>query len=284
MRVGAASPDYFKTLGIRIVRGRAIGSRDCAGAPQVMMVNETAARKFFPGEEPLGRRIELGMKSGGVPQGGEIVGVVADVKQDALEAKIDPQLFLPYDQLPMESVAFVVRSAARTPRRWPRRSRGRCAPSTPTSRSMDCSRWPSWSRSSTSQSRFHMLLLGDPRRSPSCSPRWGSLRRDRLRRPPAHPGDRHPHGARRLRDRGAAHGGRPGEWRSPSPAPRPGSPARSSPHPRPAQPSSTRSAPAIRRPSSPCRAVLLAVAALGLYLPARRAALTEPQLALKGEG
>ena len=94
------------------MRGRAFGPRDRAQAPQVVMINETAARKIFPGEEPLGRRIELGMKSGGVPQGGEIVGVVADVKQDALEAKIDPQLFLPYDQLPMESVAFVVRSTA----------------------------------------------------------------------------------------------------------------------------------------------------------------------------
>ena len=73
----------------------------------MVVINEAAARQFFPGEEPLGKRIELGWKANGVRHGGEIVGIVADFKQDALEREIEPQLFLPYDQAPVESLAVV---------------------------------------------------------------------------------------------------------------------------------------------------------------------------------
>src|SRR4029077_19432111 len=61
MRVSAATPDYFKTMGIRILRGRAFSPRDRNGAPPVSVINQTAARRYFPNEEPVGHRLNLGM-------------------------------------------------------------------------------------------------------------------------------------------------------------------------------------------------------------------------------
>jgi putative ABC transport system permease protein len=108
IRFAMATPDYFRILGIRIVRGRALDARDRDGAQPVVVINEAAVRRFFSGEEPLGQRIDLGWRH----HGGTIVGVVADFKQDGLEQEIEPQLFLPYDQAPQESLSVVLRSPA----------------------------------------------------------------------------------------------------------------------------------------------------------------------------
>ena len=281
MRVGSASPDYFKTLGIRIVRGRAFGPRDRAGAPQVVVINETAARKFFPGEEPLGHRIELGMKVDGVRPQGEIVGIVADVKQDALEAKVDPQLFVPYDQLPMESVAFVVRSTA-DPRTVAAAVQGTVRAVDPDLPVFGLQPMADLVAEATSQSRFYMLLLGGfaaialllaavgiygvtaygvRQRTQEIGIRMAlGASRDRVLRMVVGQG-------MALALAGAA-AGLAGAFLA------------------------TRGLHSLLyevSASDPATfaavaAVLLAVAALASYLPARRAALTKPQLALKGEG
>jgi putative ABC transport system permease protein len=112
MRFAMATPDYFRILGIRIVRGRELNAQDRSGGQQVVVINEAAVRQFFPGEEPLGKRIDLGWKDHGEVRGGTVVGIVADFKQDALEQKIDPQIFLPYDQAPLESLSVVLRTPA----------------------------------------------------------------------------------------------------------------------------------------------------------------------------
>jgi putative ABC transport system permease protein len=159
IRVAAATPDYFKALGIRLLRGRAFSAQDRKGAPQVVVLNEAAVRRYFPTEDPLGHRIELGMKIDNVAQGGEIVGIVADVKQDALEQKVDPQLFLPFDQVPMESLAVVLRSTAD-----PRAVAGGVGPKV---RELDpdlpvfgLQPMSGLVATATSQSRFYLLLLG----------------------------------------------------------------------------------------------------------------------------
>jgi putative ABC transport system permease protein len=281
MRVGTASPDYFKTLGIRIVRGRAFDPRDRAGAPQVVVINETAVRQFFPGEEPLGKRIELGMRSDGVRQGGEIVGIVADVKQDALEAKVDPQLFLPYDQLPMESVAFVVRSTA-DPRTVAAAVQGTVRAVDPDLPVYGLQPMTEVVAGATSQSRFYMLLLGGFAAIALVLAAVGiyGVTAYAVRQRTQEIGIRMALGASRdrvlrmvvgqgltLAFAGAA-AGLAGAFLA------------------------TRGLRSLLYEVSASdpptfvavAAVLLAVAALASYLPARRAALTEPQLALKGEG
>ena len=88
-----ASPGYFETLGIRLVRGRAFTTQDRVGQPKVVVVNETAAREFWPGEDPIGKRIALGQ--GGFNDGAEVVGVVADVRYGMADEPVRRDAYLP---------------------------------------------------------------------------------------------------------------------------------------------------------------------------------------------
>jgi predicted permease len=159
IRVAAATPDYFEAMGIRTVRGRTFSPRDRDGAPRVVVINETAAHHFFPNEDPLGHRVDLGLRVDGVPQGGEIVGIVADVKQDAMEQKVDPQLFLPYDQVPMESLAVVLRSTA-DPQAVAAAVQAKVRELDPDLPVYGLQPMSGLVATATSQSRFYMLLLG----------------------------------------------------------------------------------------------------------------------------
>ena len=78
-----ASPDLFKTMGIQLVRGRTFTDRDREGQPKVVVINETAARTLFGGEDPIGQKIGLGQ--GGFHDGAEVIGIVRDVRYRAVE-------------------------------------------------------------------------------------------------------------------------------------------------------------------------------------------------------
>jgi predicted permease len=109
------SPKYFATLGIPIRAGRDFGERDSARVPHVAIVNETFARRHFPGEDPVGRTLITGM--GQLPS--QVVGVVADVRSTTLNAPAEPDYFLPALQRPETFTNILVRTnispAAMTP-------------------------------------------------------------------------------------------------------------------------------------------------------------------------
>jgi putative ABC transport system permease protein len=105
----AVSPDYFRTLGIRLVKGRAFTARDNQQAPNVVIISETFAKRFWPGDDPIGRRITIGYNNTG-PR--EIVGIVADVKQIALTERQQPEMYTPFPQTPWPFLAVVVRTQA----------------------------------------------------------------------------------------------------------------------------------------------------------------------------
>ena len=88
------SAGYFHAMGIRLREGREFESSDRTGAMRVGIINETAARRFFPGESPLGRRFTPD-DDGGVLQ---VVGVVADVRAFGLSSEPRPELFVPIEQ------------------------------------------------------------------------------------------------------------------------------------------------------------------------------------------
>ncbi|MBW8876534.1 MAG: ABC transporter permease [Acidobacteria bacterium] len=159
LRVAAVTPDYFKTLGIPLLKGRALSPRDRHGAPRVALLNATAVRRFFPDEDPVGKRIEFGPAdaSGDVP-GGEVVGVVGDFKQDALEREIEPQIFLAYDQAPQESLSIVLRSS--TPQLVAAAAKQQVRELNPNLPLFGLQPMTEVVATSTSQSRFYMLLLG----------------------------------------------------------------------------------------------------------------------------
>src|SRR5207249_3574772 len=77
--------DYFKTMGIRLVEGRVFTEADRQGAPGVVLVNEAMARKFWPGQSPVGKRLRVSPWNKDVPPQ-TVVGLVADVKQQGLDA------------------------------------------------------------------------------------------------------------------------------------------------------------------------------------------------------
>ncbi len=90
------SPDYFRALGMQLVRGRLFDSRDQAGGLGVLVINETMAKRFWPGEEALGKRVQIRD-----PQGPwvEVVGIVGDVHYQDLIAEPRPAMYQPYTQM-----------------------------------------------------------------------------------------------------------------------------------------------------------------------------------------
>jgi predicted permease len=91
-----ATTDYVRAMGIPVVEGRAFGPGDVAGAPLVAMVNEKLAKRFYPTESIVGRRI----RPGGLPDSVwfTVVGVLKDVKQGGLDSEVGTELYLPFDQ------------------------------------------------------------------------------------------------------------------------------------------------------------------------------------------
>ena len=103
-----ASPRYFETLGIRLIRGRAFTERDRVGQPKVVVISEAAARAFWGSGDPIGQRIGVGQ--GGFQDGAEIVGIVADVRYGAVETAVRPDVYLPLLQSRRASGFIFVRS------------------------------------------------------------------------------------------------------------------------------------------------------------------------------
>jgi len=91
----SASPGYFETLGVPLVRGRLFDDRDVRDGARVAVINETMARRHWPDQDPIGQRFSVGAPGGGPTT---VVGVVADVRQMGLAVPADPELFLPLDQ------------------------------------------------------------------------------------------------------------------------------------------------------------------------------------------
>ena len=95
----AVTPGYFETLGIPLQRGRTFTPRDREGAPHVAVINESMARQFFSGMDPVGQRLQLGTEPATDVPSIEIVGVVGDVKQ-SFQLGSKAEMFLPYGQYP----------------------------------------------------------------------------------------------------------------------------------------------------------------------------------------
>ena len=89
------NPDYFAAMGMRLVKGRAFSRYDTEAAPGVVIINETMAKRFMAGEDPVGKRLAL---SGDPKDLREIVGVVADVRNYGVDAEVKPEVYVPFVQ------------------------------------------------------------------------------------------------------------------------------------------------------------------------------------------
>jgi putative ABC transport system permease protein len=102
-----ASDDYFRVLGIPLLRGRFFDGRDTLDAPHAALINEALARKRWPNEDPLGKTIEFGNMDGDLRLL-TIVGVVGDARNRSLETRPDPTIYVDYRQRPMRTTSFIV--------------------------------------------------------------------------------------------------------------------------------------------------------------------------------
>jgi putative ABC transport system permease protein len=102
------SDGYFQTMGIPLAAGREFDSRDRMGSTPVAVINRSAARMLYPGEDPIGKQLMVGWN--GPPQA-EIVGIVADSRFDGMQAPVEPFIFLPNAQRPNLFCGLVIRTA-----------------------------------------------------------------------------------------------------------------------------------------------------------------------------
>jgi putative ABC transport system permease protein len=103
------SPDYFAAMGIRLLKGRSFGDQDHADAPKVCMIDETFAQKNFPGEDPIGKKLKFGRHANENPWM-EIIGVVNHVKHYGVDQDSRVEMYLPYTQSAIPSFTLVVRT------------------------------------------------------------------------------------------------------------------------------------------------------------------------------
>jgi putative ABC transport system permease protein len=106
-------PDYFRTMGIPMLQGRDFNERDDHGSTPVVIVSDKFARQFFPGENPLGKRIQPGISTWENDDSTmrEIVGVVADIHNRALNIDPKPVYYLPQSQVPLNELSMVVKTS-----------------------------------------------------------------------------------------------------------------------------------------------------------------------------
>lgn len=102
----AISSGYTRVMRIPVIRGRSITDEDTASSSYVALVNDAFARRFFNGQDPLGQQIDMGGKDTGMTKPYTIVGITADVVQNKLGQTIQPEIDLPYTQIPVSSMFY----------------------------------------------------------------------------------------------------------------------------------------------------------------------------------
>ncbi|WP_348263786.1 ABC transporter permease [Telmatobacter sp. DSM 110680] len=107
--IEAISPRWFETMRVPLRSGRTFASDDNAKAPPVVIVNETFARQYWPGQSAVGKRVVVGRR----PEPALVVGVAADVKNQGLQKDSLAQLYLPFEQLPWSDMNLLVRTDVR---------------------------------------------------------------------------------------------------------------------------------------------------------------------------
>lgn len=110
-RLQSVSAGYFSAMGMRLVKGRLLDSRDEGTTEGRMIINETMAKRFWPDRDPIGKRLRLGLRiSPKETAPCEIVGIVGDTKQSRVEADVSPEMLVPYTQLTFWEMAFTART------------------------------------------------------------------------------------------------------------------------------------------------------------------------------
>ena len=153
----SATTDYFRVMGVPVAAGRTFDERDAPGAPQVCVVSSAFAHRYFPGEDPIGKRLVFGFQE---PVAREIVGVVGDVKRDGLALPSQPEMYVPFAQDPWWAAYAVVRTSGGDPARLSSAMRADVQAVDPTLPIESVAPMRSFIDDSVAQPRFRTTLLG----------------------------------------------------------------------------------------------------------------------------
>ncbi|HEY4903022.1 MAG TPA: FtsX-like permease family protein [Candidatus Sulfotelmatobacter sp.] len=153
--IEAISPQWFQTMRVPLRGGREFTDADDVQSPKVVMVNETFARRFWPNENPVGKHVLLGRQ----PNPAEVIGISADVKNSGLAQETQPQLYLPFPQLPWSNMNLLVRTAV-SPRSMTFAVRGQISAVDPDQPVTSIQTVDELVDSSRAQPRLTTLLLG----------------------------------------------------------------------------------------------------------------------------
>jgi putative ABC transport system permease protein len=159
--IDAISPNYFQVIGTPIVRGRAFNEQDTEKTTNVVIINETMARRFFSSEDPIGRRFKYGDLTNAESPWLTIVGVVADMRRTGFESEIRPETFLPINQATPSGVTLVVRAAGNAdPATLTASLRNAVHEIDPDQPLFDIKTMNQWVSEIIAQRRLNMILLG----------------------------------------------------------------------------------------------------------------------------
>ena len=110
--VRVVTPDYFQTMSIPNLKGRSFTEQDRENSPSVIIINEALASRYWPNQDPIGKRLGFLEEDSGKQVWREIVGVVGNVRHKALEIEVMPEAYFPYKQSPANFMSLVVRTAS----------------------------------------------------------------------------------------------------------------------------------------------------------------------------
>jgi predicted permease len=103
------SADWFRTMRVPLRRGRMFDETDRLGGPKVVVINETAAKQYFPGEDPIGKRVAV--YQGGFHTGAEVIGIVGDVRFGTIDSTARPDAYIAYSQSRVPRMMLFVRTS-----------------------------------------------------------------------------------------------------------------------------------------------------------------------------
>jgi putative ABC transport system permease protein len=107
--IGLITPGYFRTMQIPLVDGRLFDERDAEKMPEVAIVNESMAKKFWPGQNPIGKKVGALCDEHEICR--TVVGVVGDIRHEGLGEEAQPEIYIPHRQVSLPSMSLVVRTA-----------------------------------------------------------------------------------------------------------------------------------------------------------------------------
>ncbi|MBI1791262.1 MAG: ABC transporter permease, partial [Acidobacteria bacterium] len=155
----AVSPAYFAAMGVPLLKGRFFDQRDGANSPPVVLINDTMARRFWPGEDPVGKRFTFGSSPGPNPRWLTVAGVVGDMRRQGLDQAARCETFLPHALRPRRGMTLVVRTRSE-PAQAIASVRSLIRSIAPDQPLFAMAAMEELLGESVAQRRFHMVLLG----------------------------------------------------------------------------------------------------------------------------